>query len=356
MAIYHLHVKNISRGDGRSIVAAAAYRAGETLPNEAEERLSAFGGRRDVVLSEIHLPPGAPAWMAHRATLWNAVEAAEKRKDARLAKEIEFALPVELPKAAWQPVARAMADAYTSQGFVADVAVHDDGTQHNPHVHLLLTTRVVTADGFGPKIRSADGVQFVTEARSLWARVANEALAKAGIAVAIDSRSHAERNLEQTPGQHRGPDRAERRARRERLQQERELMKSTDGERDLPVPDPDGNPIHPHELAQAETRLLDDMHAAAPAGRDLSGDTEDARAAIEAQNAREMSEDEAAAYRLAPEDMLDWLGEPARPLDPADEVVLEHWENHLDWLEIDRQQPAAPSDEELQHEPERDRR
>jgi len=74
VAIYHLHVKNIRRGDGRSAVAAAAYRAGETLPNEAEEKDSAFGGWLEVTFTEIRLPAGAPAWMTDRAKLWNAVE------------------------------------------------------------------------------------------------------------------------------------------------------------------------------------------------------------------------------------------------------------------------------------------
>src|SRR5260370_9039046 len=81
VAIYHLHVKNISRRDGRSAVAAAAYRAGETLPNEAEEKDSAFAGKRDVVFTEIRLPPNAPAWLPDPAKLWNPVEAPEKRKD-----------------------------------------------------------------------------------------------------------------------------------------------------------------------------------------------------------------------------------------------------------------------------------
>lgn len=212
--MYHLHVKNISRGDGRSAVAAAAYRAGETLPNEKEEAESAFGGRRDVRHAEIRLPAHASAWMADRATLWNAVEAAEKRKDARLAKEIEFALPRELPRAAWLEVARAMADAYTARGHVVDLAIHDDDTAHNPHVHLMLTTRAIIGDGFGGKLREADGIAFVREARALWERIANAALGKAGSAVMIDARSYAARGMAKVPGQHRGPDAAARRTRR----------------------------------------------------------------------------------------------------------------------------------------------
>lgn len=215
MATYHLHVKNISRGDGRSVVAAAAYRAGETLPNEAEERESNFGGRRDVVHTAIVLPAGAPAWMGDRAQLWNAVETAEKRKDARLAKEIEFSLPRELPPALWASVARAMADVYASQGYVVDLAVHDDGERHNPHVHLLLTTRAVTANGFGGKLREADSQRFVTDARATWRKIANVALGVVGAGVEIDERSNAARGIDERPGTHRGPDAAERRARRE---------------------------------------------------------------------------------------------------------------------------------------------
>ncbi len=220
MAIYHLHVKNISRGNGRSIVAAAAYRAGETLPNEGEERLSAFGGRRDVLYAEIRVPLDAPAWAAERAQLWNAAEAAERRKDARLAKEIEIALPRDLPRPTWLRLARAMADIYTAQGFVADLAIHDDGSAHNPHVHILLTTRVLTESGFGPKIREADGLKFVTDARKSWETLANEALTEAGLS-GVDARSHAAAGVEQIPKVHRGPHQAERRARRAQMDEER---------------------------------------------------------------------------------------------------------------------------------------
>lgn len=354
MAIYHLNVKNISRGDGRDIVAAAAYRAGEVLPNEAEERLSDFGGRRDVVATEIRLPVGAPEWMSNRASLWNAVEVAEKRKDARLAKEVEFALPLELPRSAWLDTARAMADAYTTQGFVVDLAIHDDGVRRNPHVHLLMTTRKVGEDGFGLKIRSADGKQFVTEARALWQDLANAALGKAGQAVTIDSRSYAKRRLDQVPGRHRGPDPAERRAKRAYAQREREQMARQTHDEDLPVPDPDGSPIHPDQLTVAEGRMLEDMHrpALAQAGQ-AQGDLAGAQAVIDRQNAHDLGEDDAAAYRLAPENHLDWLEDKTQP---DDLPVLERWENHLDWLDTDLQEPTSGPDDDRWPEPDRERR
>ncbi len=291
----------------------------------------------------IRLPVGAPDWMADRTTLWNAVELAEKRHDARLAKEIEFALPREFPRSTWLNVAHAMADAYTAQGFVADFAIHDDGTQHNPHVHILLTTRVITPEGFGPKIRSADGRQFISEARVTWERIANTALKAAGVTATIDSRSYAKRKLDRQAGQHRGPDKQERRARRQR-QREREKMVPTYDDRDLPVPDLDGNPIHPRELAAAEGRMLREVEREEPpAFQEPNGDPTAARQAIERQNSREMSEDTATAYRLAPENTLDWL---SAPLSEQDESTLERWENHLDWLEPSpRTLPASPEED-----------
>ena len=173
-----------------------------------------FGGRRDVLHAEIRAPAHAPAWCLERGALWNAVEAAEKRKDARLAKEIEFSIPRELPKASWLGVAQAMADAYASLGHVVDFAIHDDGSGLNPHVHMMLTTRVLEGGQFGGKMREADNLAFVNNARALWEKIANDALGEAGLEVEIDARSHAARGLDATPTQHRGPNPEERQARR----------------------------------------------------------------------------------------------------------------------------------------------
>lgn len=285
MAIFHLHVKNISRGDGRSAVAAAAYRAGETLPNVIEERDSAFGGRRDVLHAEIVYPEEAASWMADRATLWNAVEAAERRKDARLAKEIEAALPRELSPAAWLELCRTFAAHYAREGFVADFAIHDDGSAHNPHVHVLLTTRVVAAGGFGGKIRSADGRQFVEEARLLWAKLVNAALEGAGLGVSIDPRSHAAMGIEREPTEHRGPDPVERQARREKMALSRllprkvipdqdnaralqdwpasQLARGTFDKEQLPVPGPDGSLLSQRQLDEAQERMLAEVEGSA---------------------------------------------------------------------------------------------
>jgi hypothetical protein len=296
VAIFHLHVKNISRGEGRSVVAAAAYRAGETLPNEGEERISAFGGRRDVLYAEIRLPALAPAWMSDRAALWNAVEKCEIRKDARLAKEIEVALPRELPRNEWLALVREFADVYVSQGFIVDLAIHDDGTLQNPHAHLLLTTRVLTEEGFGPKVRAADGKAFVLEARKLWAKITNATFAKGGSSLAINHRSHEDSGIDRPPGRHRGPVPAERRARRQAMPDidrkalrdellggrqpaerpvttiaidgvERQVDPTMSGVwgqanwpvEDVPEPGPHGEILSRSELDQAQTAMISDM-------------------------------------------------------------------------------------------------
>lgn len=214
MAIFHLHVKNIGRRDGRSAVAAAAYRAGETVWNEAEERESKFGGRRDVVFADIVLPDEAPAWMGERGRFWNALEARLKRKDARFAKEIEAALPRELPRAHWKAVALTFAKVYAARGIVVDVAIHDDGTSHNPHIHMLLSNQLVNPDGFGGANRSLIRPDFLKEARSVWAKIVNAALGNVGSSATIDARSYSERGIDRTPGEHRAPNLAARRARR----------------------------------------------------------------------------------------------------------------------------------------------
>jgi hypothetical protein len=334
VAIYHLHVKNISRGDGRSAVAAAAYRAGETLPNDAEERESAFGGRRDVVHAEIILPAGAPAWMADRARLWNGAEAAERRKDARLAKEIEFALPRELPRDLWLPVAREMADALAARGHVVDLALHDDGAAHNPHVHLMLTTRVVSGEGFGGKMREADGKKFVIEARALWAKIANTALGRVGAAVQLDARSHAARGVTERPGRHRGPNPAERQARREQRRREQESMGRELNDDELPVPDADGRPITQRELDEAQERMIAEVE----------------RPAHEVPHTpRPQLRDPPQVRITERRDELAWRRQPhAAPSEPA-QVKIPERSNDLSWRD------SAPARYERDRDPERER-
>lgn len=88
MAIYHCSIKIISRGKGKSAVAAAAYRSGETLTNEYDGVTHDYTRKGGIVHTEILLPDHAPAEYADRSLLWNAVEKIEKAKNAQLAREI----------------------------------------------------------------------------------------------------------------------------------------------------------------------------------------------------------------------------------------------------------------------------
>src|SRR4051812_3507330 len=125
MAIYHFSAKGIGRSSGRSAVAAAAYRSASVLADEREGRTHDFSHKTDVVHSEILLLDGAPERWADRAVLWNEVEAAEKRKDAQLAREVEFALPRELSREEGVTLAHDFVQrAFVSRGMVADLNVH----------------------------------------------------------------------------------------------------------------------------------------------------------------------------------------------------------------------------------------
>src|ERR1700691_5421903 len=127
MAIYHLSVKIIKRGSGRSVVAAAAYRAAQSLAEEQTGHTHDYTRKVGVEHSEIVAPEGALHWMRDRLTLWNAVEAVEKRRDAQLAREVEIALPIELDNASQLSLVRQFVQReFVSKGMVADFSIHRD--------------------------------------------------------------------------------------------------------------------------------------------------------------------------------------------------------------------------------------
>ena len=135
MAIYHLSIKIISRGKGRSAVAAAAYRAGEQIQNEYDGITHDYTRKGGVVHTEILLPEHTPGKYLGRSVLWNAVEKSEKAKNSQLAREIELSLPAELPMAQNIALVRAYTKRhFVEQGMCADICIHDrnDG---NPHAH-----------------------------------------------------------------------------------------------------------------------------------------------------------------------------------------------------------------------------
>lgn len=147
MAIYHMESKIVSRGTGRSVVAASAYMSCSRMVSDYDGVQHDYTKKQGLVWQEVFLPSQAPREWRDREQLWNAVEAAEKTKDSRLAREIIVALPIELN----HEEQIALTSAYILQQFVAggmcaDVAIHDtDG--HNPHAHILLTMRPLNEDG-----------------------------------------------------------------------------------------------------------------------------------------------------------------------------------------------------------------
>ena len=209
MAIYHLSAKVIGRGAGRSAVAAAAYRAAERLHDERLGRDHDFTAKVGIVHREVMLPEGAPEAWSDRATLWNAVEAAEKRKDAQLAREVEVAIPRELSKAEGIALARDFArQEFVVCGMVADVCVHwppgADG-EAKPHAHILLTMRRIEGEGFGPKAREWNATELLQGWRERWAELVNTRLAELGYEARIDHRSHAAQGIGLEPQHKVGP-------------------------------------------------------------------------------------------------------------------------------------------------------
>lgn len=196
MSIFHLTVRSVSRASGRSAVAAAAYRAGERLTNDRDGRTHDYTNK-PVVEAFILAPPDAPEWSRDRARLWNAVEAAEKRKDAKVAREYELALPAEVDAAERRRLAEAFGRRLVERyGVVVDVAIHppnEEGDQRNHHAHLLTTTRAIGPTGLGAKTRALDvssAASVEVEAlREGWAELVNQALARANVHERVDHRS-----------------------------------------------------------------------------------------------------------------------------------------------------------------------
>jgi len=217
MAIYSLHVKMVTRSQGRSVVAAAAYRAGEKL---ADDRLGVvwdFTAKRGVLHGEIIGPADAPEWVTDRAELWNAAERAEdkstRRGAAATGRDIILALPHELTDEqrlkAVRQFARALVDRY---GVAVDFAIHAPdrhSDDRNYHAHLLMTTRRIGPGGFGAKTRELDdyttGPREIEAVRAVWERIGNRVLEEAGLDIRIDCRSYADQGVDREATVHLGP-------------------------------------------------------------------------------------------------------------------------------------------------------
>jgi Ti-type conjugative transfer relaxase TraA len=214
MAIYHFSAKVISRAAGSSAVAAAAYRSAERLHDERLGRSHDFTNKAGVVHSEILLPDGAPDVWQSREQLWNDVEAAELRKDAQLAREIEFAIPREMNKEQGIELAHDFVSReFVARGMVADLNVHwDIGADGlaKPHAHVMLTMREVATDesgdvGFGAKVREWNRTELLTGWREAWSAHVNERLATLDIDARVDHRSLEAQGIDLEPQHKIGP-------------------------------------------------------------------------------------------------------------------------------------------------------
>ena len=215
MAIYHFSAKVISRANGSSAVAAAAYRSASRLDDERLDRAHDFTNKTGVIHSEILAPNEAAraAW-PEQAKLWNAVEASEKRKDAQLAREVEFSIPREMDQAQGVALARDFVQReFVDRGMVADLNVHwdiaEDGSP-KPHAHVMLTIREVAVDEdsaarFGAKVRDWNSTELLNHWRGAWSEHVNERLAQLGIEARIDHRSFKDQGIDLEPQDKIGP-------------------------------------------------------------------------------------------------------------------------------------------------------
>ena len=209
MAIYHFSAKVISRANGSSAVASAAYRSASELFDERLGRHHDFSNKADVIHSEVLLPEGAPERLNDRTTLWNEVEAEEKRKDAQLAREIEFSIPREMRREEGVRLARDFVQReFVDRGMVADLNVHWDRAEDGspkPHAHVMLAMREVGADGFGKKERDWNRGELLQHWREAWGAHVNERLAELGIDTRIDHRSYVDQGIALEPQNKIGP-------------------------------------------------------------------------------------------------------------------------------------------------------
>jgi len=212
MGLYHLKVKIISRGSGRSAVGSAAYRsATRAVAYRSGGNMRDKGGivhdyryKTGVAHSEIILPEGAPPEYADRQTLWNAVDTSEKRKDARLAREVVVALQRDFELAEQIALLREfIQENFVDKGMIADLNIHDKG-DGNPHAHIMLTTRHVTPEGFGKKNRDWDKRENLLVWRKNWADINNRMFAEKGLDGRIDHRSYKARGIDREPTIHMG--------------------------------------------------------------------------------------------------------------------------------------------------------
>lgn len=200
MAIFYFNAQAISRSSGKNACRAAAYNARTKIVDEKTQKSYDYSDRTDLAHSLIMTPQIADrTFKIDRATLWNLVEAGEKRPDAQLARSLVLALPTEIDNQAKLLLTQKFVhDNFTSQGMIADVNIHDINS-HNPHLHILLTMRdisEITPSGeivFGLKNRTWNDKKLLEGQKESWANTVNYYLQLAQVPNRIDHRTPTER-------------------------------------------------------------------------------------------------------------------------------------------------------------------
>ena len=229
----HFKITIVKRSQGQSAVAGAAYQSGERLFSEYDQKTKFYNKKKELVHSEIMLPPNVLPGYADRATLWNAVEAVENQWNSQLARRIVLALPREVPKDQYVPLLKEFCEEqFVSKGMIADFAIHDKG-DGNPHAHILLTIRAMDEHGkWLPKARkvydldeNGERIQLPSGSwkchkkntvdwndqkyaeiwRHSWEVVSNRYLEAAGRPERVDLRSFERQGIQQIPTVHLGP-------------------------------------------------------------------------------------------------------------------------------------------------------
>lgn len=216
MALYHFSVKTISRANGRSATAAAAYRAGEKIHDDRTGETFDYTRKSGILVSAIVAPQGiaTPEWANDRPRLWNEAEKAETRINSRVAREAEIALPHELTpeqrEALTRSVAQHIADRYKVP---VDYSIHEparNGDDRNHHAHILFATREIGPEGFGKKTRVLDahetGPDEIDKLREDFAGLVNRAYEQAGLSQRVDPRTLEAQGIDREPTYHLGPD------------------------------------------------------------------------------------------------------------------------------------------------------
>jgi ATP-dependent exoDNAse (exonuclease V) alpha subunit len=207
-AIFHFNCRVHSRSLGANAVRIAAYVSGSRMKSNRTGRTFCYTNKKEVTHTEIILPVGANPAFKKRSALFNAIDDAETRKDAQLVREVEVALPIALSRAQQRTLVRQwVSETFTQAGICVCFAIHSKISKSgkpNPHCHILLTLREVTADGFGKKVREWNNPRLVESWRESWAAHVNAALDAAGFDIRIDHRSYKRQGLNIKPTRHLG--------------------------------------------------------------------------------------------------------------------------------------------------------